>query len=170
MATGRVTWPWRHNGRDDVSNHQPRDYLLNRSRRRRSKKTSKLRVTSLCGENSPMTGEFSHKWPVTRKMFPFDDVIMKKISWKKLIAFWLSFRISSKDCCFIIGSWSSFLTENTVFRISISSNFISLRSVVSNFALVPLIFKPMTSKIAATSLRNCVVGRQCDTQSRISMA
>ena len=25
---------------------------------------------------SPWTGEFPHKWPVTRKMFPFDDVIM----------------------------------------------------------------------------------------------
>ena len=23
-----------------------------------------------------------HKWPVTRKMFPFDDVIMNKINWK----------------------------------------------------------------------------------------
>ena len=23
-----------------------------------------------------MTGEFPHKWPVTWKMFPFDDVIM----------------------------------------------------------------------------------------------
>ena len=44
--------------------------------RRRSKKTSKLRVTSLCEENSPVTGEFPHKEPVTRKMFPFDDVIM----------------------------------------------------------------------------------------------
>ena len=44
--------------------------------RRRSKKTSKLRVTGLCEGNSPGTGEFPHKWPVTQKMFPFDDVIM----------------------------------------------------------------------------------------------
>ena len=57
---------WRHNGRDSVSNHQPHDCLFNRLFRRRWKKTSKLRVTGLC------TG----KWPVTRKMFPFDDVIM----------------------------------------------------------------------------------------------
>ena len=35
---------WRHNGHDDVSNHQPHDCLLNRLFRRRSKKTSKLRV------------------------------------------------------------------------------------------------------------------------------
>ena len=39
---------WRHNGRNNVSNHQPHDCLLNRLFRRRSKKTSKLRVTGLC--------------------------------------------------------------------------------------------------------------------------
>ena len=49
---------WRHNGLDGVSNHQPHDCLLNRSFRRRSKKTSKLRVTGLCAGNSPVTGEF----------------------------------------------------------------------------------------------------------------
>ena len=49
---------WRHNGRDSVSNHQPNDCLLNRLFRRRSKKTSKLRVTGLCVGNSPGTGEF----------------------------------------------------------------------------------------------------------------
>ena len=49
---------WLHNGRDCVSNHQPRDWLLNRLFRRRSKKISKLRVTGLCAGNSPGTGEF----------------------------------------------------------------------------------------------------------------
>ena len=49
---------WRHNGRDSVSNHQPHDCLLNRLFRRRSKKTSKLRITGLCAGNSPGTGEF----------------------------------------------------------------------------------------------------------------
>ena len=49
---------WRHNGHDSVSNHQPHDCLLNRLFRRRSKKTSKLRVTGLCVWNSPGTGEF----------------------------------------------------------------------------------------------------------------
>ena len=66
---------WRHNGSDSVSNHQPHHCFPNRLFRRRSKKTSKLRVTGLRGihwgpVNSP------HKWSVTRKMFPFDDVIM----------------------------------------------------------------------------------------------
>ena len=49
---------WRQNGRDSVSNHQPHDCLLNLLFRRRSKKTSKLRVTCLCARNSPGTGEF----------------------------------------------------------------------------------------------------------------
>ena len=67
---------WRHNGHDGVSNHQPRHCLLNRLFRCRSKKTSKLRVSGLCAENSPVTGEFPAQRPVTRKMFPFDDIIM----------------------------------------------------------------------------------------------
>ena len=41
---------WRHNGHDSVSNH--------RLFRRRSKETSKLRVTGLCAGNLPGTGEF----------------------------------------------------------------------------------------------------------------
>ena len=49
---------WRHNGRDGVSNHRPHGCLLNRLFRRRSKKTSKLRVTGLCAGNSSGTGEF----------------------------------------------------------------------------------------------------------------
>ena len=49
---------WRHNRRDGISNQQPHDCLLNRPFRRRSKKTSELRVTGHCGGNSPVTGEF----------------------------------------------------------------------------------------------------------------
>ena len=70
------TLRWRHNGNDGVSNHQPRHCLLNRLFRRRSKKTSKFRVTGLCVGNSPGPVNSPHKGPVTRKMFPFDDVIM----------------------------------------------------------------------------------------------
>ena len=66
-------WLWRHNRRDSVSNHQPHDCLFNPLIRRWSKKTSKLCVTGLCAGKSP------HKWPVTRKMFPFDDVIMSML-------------------------------------------------------------------------------------------
>ena len=56
----RVPLPlrWRHNDHDGVSNHQPHHCLLNCLFGRRSKKTSKLRVTGLCAGNSPGTGEF----------------------------------------------------------------------------------------------------------------
>ena len=73
---GTAPLHWRHNDNDGVSNHQPHGCLLNRLFRRRSKKTSKLRVTGLCVGNSPGPVNSPHKGPVTRKMFPFDDVIM----------------------------------------------------------------------------------------------
>ena len=53
-----VTLQWRHNGRDSVSNHQPYHCIVYCLFRRRSEKTSKLRVTGLCAGNSPVTGEF----------------------------------------------------------------------------------------------------------------
>ena len=40
-----ISLRWRRNGRSSVLNHQPHDCLLNRLFRRRSTKTSKLRVT-----------------------------------------------------------------------------------------------------------------------------
>ena len=54
----RKSLQWCHSGRDSISNHQPHDCLLNLLFRRRSEKTSKLRVTGLCAGNSPGTGEF----------------------------------------------------------------------------------------------------------------
>ena len=52
----QVSLGYRHNGPDSVSNHQPDDCLFNRLFRRRSKNTSKLRVTGLCAGISPGTG------------------------------------------------------------------------------------------------------------------
>ena len=49
---------WRHNARYGVSNDQPHDCFLMCLFRCRSKKASKFRVTGLCAENSPLTGEF----------------------------------------------------------------------------------------------------------------
>ena len=80
---------WRHNGRDSVSNHQPHNCLLYHLFWRRSKKTSKLRVTGLCARNSPGPVNSPHKWPVTRKRFPFDDIIMH------LRQIWLSWGLES---------------------------------------------------------------------------
>ena len=57
-STVKLALRWRHNDHAGVSNHQPHGCLLNRLFRRKSKKTSKLRVTGLCAGNSPGTGEF----------------------------------------------------------------------------------------------------------------
>ena len=57
-----IQWaPWRFNRRRLRC-------FLNCWFRHRSKKTPKLHVTGLCEGNSPVTGEFPHKRPVTRKM------------------------------------------------------------------------------------------------------
>ena len=66
----------RHKDHDGVSNHQPQGCLLNWLFGRRSTKTPKLLVTGLCAGNSPGPGNSLRKGPVTRKRFPFDDVIM----------------------------------------------------------------------------------------------
>ena len=77
MWESALQWHYSHNGRDSVSNHQPHDCLLNRLFRRRSKKTSKLRVTGLCAGNSPETGESPAQMASNTESFPFDDVIME---------------------------------------------------------------------------------------------
>ena len=75
-----ITLEWRHYGFDSVSNHQPHDCLLNvysnadqskhQSKHQRSASLAFLRGIHRGPVNSP------HKWPVTRNMFPFEDVIM----------------------------------------------------------------------------------------------
>ena len=75
-------WPfsaqqWCHNERDDISNHLHFDCLLKNLFRHRSKKTSKLRVIGLCEGIHQWPVDSPRKGPVTQKMFPFDDIIMK---------------------------------------------------------------------------------------------
>ena len=84
-ASPRLYWlslshalEWRHNERDGVSNHLRLDCLLNRLFRRRSKETSKLRVTGLCG------GKFPAQRSCNAGMFPFHDVIMPHITQSRL--------------------------------------------------------------------------------------
>ena len=77
-STARCPLQWRQNELNGVWNHWCHGCLLNRLFRHRSKKTSKLRITGLCAGN--------YIGPVTRKMFPFDDVIM---------AYWTIFHTST---------------------------------------------------------------------------
>ena len=68
----QITLQWRHNGHDGVSNHQLNDCLLNHLCRHRSKTVSLAFVRKI--HWSPVNS--LHKGPVTRKIFPFDDVII----------------------------------------------------------------------------------------------
>ena len=69
-----ISLRWRHDERDGVSNHQPYDYLLDRLFRHQSSASlAYVRGIHRGQVNSP------YKGPVTRKMFPFDDVIMSYI-------------------------------------------------------------------------------------------
>ena len=65
-----------HNGRDGVSNHRRLHYLLKPLHRRRSKKTSKVRVLAFVKGIHRWPVNSLHKGPVTRKLLTFDDVIM----------------------------------------------------------------------------------------------
>ena len=69
--------PWRHNGHDRVSNHQSHNCFLHRLFKAQIKENIKgfaplvfVRGIHRSAVNSPRKG------PVTRKMFPFHDVIM----------------------------------------------------------------------------------------------
>ena len=55
------------------------DCLHDRLLRYRSKKTSRLHVTSLCERNARVN--FPYKGPVMRKIFPIDDVIKIQMDW-----------------------------------------------------------------------------------------
>ena len=77
-AVHSTTSKWRHNGRDGVSNHQPHDFYSivysDTDQRKYQSSTSLAFVRGI--HRSPVNSP--HKWPVTRvtrKMFPFDDVI-----------------------------------------------------------------------------------------------
>ena len=79
---------WRHNDHGGISNHQACGCLLNRLYRRRWKKTSKRHVTGLCEGNSVGPVNSPHKGTVTRKMCPFDDVIMAADRVMQLVVLW----------------------------------------------------------------------------------
>ena len=100
---------WRHNELEGVSDldHQPHDCLLNRVSRRRSKKTSELRVTGPFFRrirrrpvNSP------HNGPVTRKMFPESARWRLKSSWPTAtsLCIILNIRVRRWSCLRLVSS------------------------------------------------------------------
>ena len=141
-----VTLQWRHNERDVVSNHQPHDCLLNRLFRRRSKKTSSsaslafVRGIHRWPVNSP------HKWPVTRKMFPFDDVIMNMLNINPTFNKFQNSRIQYFFISIveeIYGDLGWFYLEIFIGHTFISGNFIYVYSCTVN--ILPIIQSLMPS-------------------------
>ena len=74
-----LTWRWRYNGHDGISKHQPHIiYSTVYSGADQSKHQSSTSLAFVWGiHRGPVNSP--HKWPVTRKMFPFDDVIMESM-------------------------------------------------------------------------------------------
>ena len=102
---------WRHNGHDSVSNHQPRDCFLSRSvhldtdQRKHQSSASLAFVWGI--HRGPVNSP--HKWPVTRKMFPFDDVIMIYIdSDMELLAMALNSALSNSSAIVVIWAPSQY--------------------------------------------------------------
>ena len=69
---------WRHNERDGVSTHRRLDCLFNRRSGADQRKYQSSASLVFAWESSSHRWPVNspHKRPVTRKMFPFDDVIM----------------------------------------------------------------------------------------------
>ena len=76
LITENNSSQWHHNGRDGVSNHQTHHCLPNLySGADQRKQQSSASLAFVQGIHwSPVNT--LHKWPVTRKMFPFDAIIM----------------------------------------------------------------------------------------------
>ena len=75
-----------HNGCNGIPNHQPHHCLLNRLCKRRSKKTSKLRITGLCERNLLMTGGFCAQMAINGKNV--------SICWRRYVNYYLHLKIS----------------------------------------------------------------------------
>ena len=71
------TLQWRHYENDGVSNHQHHDCLVNRLFRRWSKKHESSASLAFVRGIHRLPANSLHKGPVTRSVFPFDDVIMQ---------------------------------------------------------------------------------------------
>ena len=93
----------RHNEQDGVWNHQPHDCLLNRLFKRRSKKTSQLRVTGLCAGTSPGTGEFPTQMAIHAENV---SIWWRHHGLSRILGWYYSGRLSSCPLCkFLSTIW-----------------------------------------------------------------
>ena len=92
---------WHHNGHNSVSNHHPRTIvystIYSEADQRKHQSSASLAFVRGIRQwlvNSP------HKWPVTRKMFSFDDVIMHFTRpWNKLSHVYAGPRLGHHCAC-----------------------------------------------------------------------
>ena len=75
LINRHFTLQWRHDERDGVSNQQHRDCLLNRLGADQRKHQSYASLAFVRGIHR-LPVNYPHKGQSTRKIFPFDDVIM----------------------------------------------------------------------------------------------
>ena len=155
---------WSHNGRDSVSNHQPHDCLLNRLFRRRSKKTSKPRVTGLCAGNSPVTGgqlrgkcfhlmtssccycpqgmDTWSRFPLSAKI---SGVLIHKLGWVGLWGFlWWAPSVKRKDHHGVSSGWSSVWHRSNTGLSSTQYEQIPIILGVWPFWLTPFVYRSIT--------------------------
>ena len=130
---------WRHNERDCVSNHRRLDCLPNRFSRvdQRNHQSSAslafVRGIHQWPVNSP------HKGPVTRKMFPFDDVIMANRGpcrwfWGRTYRLWM-IKCRDQQTCIVTLQLQTRAWFNILHKIpynKISQNFEGTRSSFRN--------------------------------------
>ena len=82
---GCLSLQWHHNEHDGCSNHQHLGCLLSHLFWCRSKKTSKLNVTSVCDGIDLWPEDSYHKGPLTWKVIPFDGILMLRVCyWTRL--------------------------------------------------------------------------------------
>ena len=79
-----VTLRWRHNGHNGISNHQPHHRLLNRFSGADQRKHQSSALLAFVRRIHRWPVNSPHKGPVTRKIFRFDDVIMRCRCFHKL--------------------------------------------------------------------------------------
>ena len=71
-----MTLQLHHNERHGISDHQRLIVYSGANQRKHQSSTSLVFLRGI----HPWPVDFPHKWPVTRKMFPFDDVIVKQFA------------------------------------------------------------------------------------------
>ena len=143
---------WRHNEPDGVSNHQPRDCLPNYLFRFRSKKISKLRVTSLCAENSPGTGEFSaQKGNNAENVFIWWSHHGRKIT---LTHSWLLSRSGWPGCDETL-SWCVALPTRCIYRVSNWYLKACWKKVLKTFGWLGALLTPPSGCFCPQRAKNC---------------